>query len=207
MFAVLEKQWLITSDIQKSSKMPFTFAEIIIHKYFKEWIQGTQASIKITCVAQHARTASELAIKTDLCILVRCWNIESEMNRQWMVCHAFFFFLSDQRGVSVSCERQYFVSSSSGVKQKANVKPRSSEVVPGFENQYPTPLTQANPPFYKSNQMPSQIRTHHLWHLCQFFLVLASWIKTIHEDKIVHPLKIEFHTCVFWVKGQKTANV
>lgn len=155
--------------------MPFTFSDIIIHKYFKIWIQGTQASIKITCVAQHARTASELGIKTDLCILVRCWNIESEMNRQWMVCHA--FLKSDQRGVSVSCERQYFVSSSNGVKQKANVKPQSSEVVPGFESQYPTPLTQTNPPFYKSNQMPSQIRTHHLWHLWQFFF---PWIKTIH---------------------------
>ena len=51
----------------------------------------------------------------------------------------------------VASERQYFVSSSCGVKQKANVKFHSSEVVPGFEKQNLHSLALSHPAFYKSN--------------------------------------------------------
>ncbi len=68
-----------------------------------------------------ARQNSELAIKTDLCILVRCWNIESEMNRQWMVCHA--FFKSDQRGVSVSLKGSISFLQAVGLNKKQMLSP------------------------------------------------------------------------------------
>ncbi len=91
-----------------------------------------------------------------------------EWNEPTMNGVSCFFKIWSTRCFGLS-ERQYFVASSNGVKQKANVKPRFSEVVPGFESQYLAPFTQTNPPFYKSNQMPSQIRAHHLWHLWQVF--------------------------------------
>lgn len=68
-----------------------------------------------------ARQNSELAIKTDLCILVRCWNIESEMNRQWMVCHA--FLKSDQRGVSVSLKGSISFLQAVGLNKKQMLSP------------------------------------------------------------------------------------